>query len=51
MCGPVPGDRFVRAGEVVVGPVGFDVVDQLQGVVDLFPEQPLVLHRSKAAFA
>jgi hypothetical protein len=48
---PVPSDGFVGADVVVVGPVGIDLLDELESVVDLFPEQPLVFHRSEAAFA
>ena len=49
--GSVPGDRFVRADVVVVVPVGADLVDELESVVDLFAEQPFVLHRPEPAFA
>ena len=49
--GPVPAKSFVGADVVVVGPVGVDLFDELESVVDLFTEQPLVFHRSEAAFA
>lgn len=47
----VPGDGFVGADGVVLGPVGLGVFDEVQGVVDLFEEQPFVLQGAEAAFA
>jgi len=49
--GTVPGDRFVGSDVVVVVPVCVDLLDEFEAVVDLFTEQPLLLHRSEAAFA
>lgn len=49
--GPVPGDRFVRADVVVVVAVDADLLNKSEAVVDLFTEQPLVLHGPEAAFA
>lgn len=39
------------ADVAVVEPVGGNVLDELESVVYLFPEQSLVLHRPEAAFA
>ena len=44
--GSVPGDRFVRADVVVVVPVGADLVDELEPLVDLLTEQPLAFSSS-----
>ena len=48
---PVPGDRFVRADGVVLGPVVLGPLDERQGVGDLIKEQSLVLQRPEPAFA
>ncbi|WP_091968814.1 hypothetical protein [Propionibacterium cyclohexanicum] len=32
---PVPGDRLVRAGVVVVAPLGADLVNERESIVDL----------------
>ena len=51
VCGPVPGDRFVRPGAVVVVPINVDPFDEAEAVIDFFVEQPLVFHRPEATFA
>jgi hypothetical protein len=43
--GPVPGQGLVRADGVVVDPVALGVLDQVEDVVDLLEEQPLVFQR------
>ena len=45
----VPGQGFVRADGVVVDPVALGVDGQVEDVVDLFEEQPLVLQRAEPA--
>ena len=47
--GPVPGQGLVRADGVVVDAVALGVHGQVQDVVDLFEEQPLVLQRAEPA--
>lgn len=49
--GPIPGDGLVGSDVVVVLPVGVHVLDEFEGVADLFPEQPLVFHGPEPAFA
>jgi Plasmid pRiA4b ORF-3-like protein len=49
--GPVPGQGLVRADGVVVDPVALGVHGQVEDVVDLLEEQPLVLQRPEAALA
>jgi hypothetical protein len=49
--GAVPGQGFVRADGVVVDPVALGVLDQVQHVVNLFEEQPLVLRRPEPSLA
>lgn len=48
---PVPGDGLGRADVVVVGAVGFHVLDQGQSVVDLLQEQSLIFQGAESAFA
>ena len=45
--GAVPGEWIVRADGVVVDPVALGVLDEVEDVVNLFEEQPLVLQRPK----
>jgi len=47
----VPGEVLVGSDVVVLGAVGMEVAGELEGVGDLFEEEPLVLQRSEAAFA
>jgi len=48
--GAVPSDRLVGSDGVVLDPVVLGVGCQVQGVWDLFEEQPLVLQGPEAAF-
>src|SRR5699024_12761377 len=49
--GPVPRDRFVRAGVVVLDAVVLRALNQGQGVGDVVEEEPFVLQRPESAFA
>jgi hypothetical protein len=49
--GAVPGEVLVGSDGVVLDPVVLGVGCQVQGVWDLFEEQPLVLQGPEAAFA
>ncbi len=49
--GPVPGEGFVRADRVVLDAVVLGSLGELDGVVDLVDEQPLVLQGAEPAFA
>src|SRR6478735_5707398 len=44
----VPGQGLVRADGVVLDPVALGVGDEIEDVVDLFEEQPLVFQRPEA---
>jgi hypothetical protein len=49
--GSVPVQRLVRADGVVLDPVVLGVGDQVQGVGDLFEEEPRVLQRAEPSLA
>lgn len=45
LCGAVPGQSFVGPDGVQLNPVGVGFADQVQGVLDRFAVEPLVLQR------
>ncbi len=49
--GPVPGERLVGPDGVELDPEGFGLANQIEGVVDGFEVEPLVLQRLEAPFA
>lgn len=51
LTGTVPGQVFVRPDFVELDPEGFGLADQVEGVVDLFAVQPLVLQRSEGSLS